>query len=1337
MAKPTTEIDLSGFGLERLQHIGRGQYANAQLVRESATGFTYVAKCVSLAALNEHDQDLAHQEVFLLQTLNHPYIVAYRDSFLIEGANTLVIVMEYCDSGDLRKAIKEKAKAGEHFAEEQITTWFVQLCLALQYIHSEKVLHRDLKTSNIFLHEGPCGTVIKLGDFGISRVLEGTAEAAVTIVGTPYYMSPEVCRSEPYNWKSDIWALGCVLYECCMLKHAFESSSLLGLVYKIVSDHYDPIPSFYSPELNDLINQLLMKSAESRPSINELFANPYVKAYLAQQAAPVAVEPLAVPAQGAKGARANLRPPGAPRPPPPPPPPPPPAPPASGPAPLSPESRIHVITARIRRRLVGQKLNWISSCASFDDDGDGALTPDALRNAFTTMALGLSDDEIGALTSVLSPEPGAKISLDAFSVHLQEVSPEVQQYEAWARQVFAPAGKRLHDVLRAKDMEMRGTLSPEVFADALLELVPTLTSEHLELLVMLADKTCLGDVDYGEFLINFGPPTAPPPAPTQQPAAAPARQPAAPPGMPPLPGGTSAARPPGMPPLPGAGPSAPVDLGGTLGGTLNMVEINLARPERTAGSIRPSQSCSAIAEHPDNQCDEEQGWPGGGAAASDTSFASSLVPASLKAALGPPLRCLPRSVEANELNAYRADYQAFRTGMAVGARGEIARPCVKRYTQSYRASSKGVKLVPLIGVELGASSAATSAASAASEHLHSLKSSPVSRSAGLRAKVAFSKSVKLAVPEKRHAFFQESPRLPESESGQSFQSSSISEVEGMPWHRGTSVTSGTAPVTSETGVGLVAHIIVSLTFLLPCLLAPGQHLWSCLLAPGAYTFSVVLATARVAYRQGYSCADLFSLSNDTEYSILSRVLRMPRLVREGCVPSWFPALTSAVYVLVAVLLTLGRSFETDFGSRSISLWSATPRRHDYNCWGAHSQEVADCVLVRHSACTMLVSLYTLLVVMALCNRNVKGSHIVAEHRNSLLSLFPMEAPTLFAYIDRSVESNLAHWRTNRRYRVQSILLSLMWTSLSFGVYTELLRDAQSKLAQAVFLTALSCTYLLQYILFRHVLLRVILHFEAIKARAAALAYCDEEGVLPFTSGHAIYVWFLVRRNVSAQNEVSYQHAVPIFTGSVFLAAVSSCWVGSELHRRGMSIFGLTSRGGASLMTFGSACVFCVFVNLFLAILRDIGKLDEAHALQLRIAHLRLEHVRSLRKAQAMKDASKPPSSSSLEPLDRSQTLGQIRIPSLRDFQPVQERKSFGPLDLEASEHDLESAVAMIERVILLIENHESKPTIFGVEIGSKSFQVVYAALLSNLWYLCVWGLLIPLISSKDEDTPEV
>merc|ERR1719262_1231584 len=157
------------------------------------------------------------------------------------------------------------------------------------------VLHRDLKTSNIFLVEASPTSMVKLGDFGISRVMEGTSDAAMSTVGTPYYMSPEVCRNEPYSWKSDVWSLGCVLYELCMLKHAFESASLLGLVYKIVSDHYDPIPSFYSQELNDLLRQLLSKTADARPSIDELLANPYVKAYV-DKLATLTLPPASAPA---------------------------------------------------------------------------------------------------------------------------------------------------------------------------------------------------------------------------------------------------------------------------------------------------------------------------------------------------------------------------------------------------------------------------------------------------------------------------------------------------------------------------------------------------------------------------------------------------------------------------------------------------------------------------------------------------------------------------------------------------------------------------------------------------------------------------------------------------------------------------------------------------------------------------------------------------------------------------------------------------------------------------------------------------------------------------------
>lgn len=115
--------------------------------------------------------------------------------------------------------------------------------MSLEYIHGRKVIHRDLKTQNIFLTGN---NTVKLGDFGISKVLENTNGLAMTVVGTPYYMSPEVCQNQPYTYKSDVWALGCVLYELCTLKHAFAADNLLGLVYKIVQDKHEPIPSIYS-----------------------------------------------------------------------------------------------------------------------------------------------------------------------------------------------------------------------------------------------------------------------------------------------------------------------------------------------------------------------------------------------------------------------------------------------------------------------------------------------------------------------------------------------------------------------------------------------------------------------------------------------------------------------------------------------------------------------------------------------------------------------------------------------------------------------------------------------------------------------------------------------------------------------------------------------------------------------------------------------------------------------------------------------------------------------------------------------------------------------------------
>ena len=115
--------------------------------------------------------------------------------------------------------INKKKHEGTHFTEDEIMHWFVQICLALKYIHGLRILHRDIKASNIFLTGTNC---IKLGDFGISKVLQGTLEAAMTVVGTPYYMSPEVYQGKPYTLKSDVWSLGCLLYELCTFEVIFS-----------------------------------------------------------------------------------------------------------------------------------------------------------------------------------------------------------------------------------------------------------------------------------------------------------------------------------------------------------------------------------------------------------------------------------------------------------------------------------------------------------------------------------------------------------------------------------------------------------------------------------------------------------------------------------------------------------------------------------------------------------------------------------------------------------------------------------------------------------------------------------------------------------------------------------------------------------------------------------------------------------------------------------------------------------------------------------------------------------------------------------------------------------
>ncbi|RHY26773.1 hypothetical protein DYB32_007313 [Aphanomyces invadans] len=210
--------------------IGRGSYGCAYLATEVKTGKQYVVKKIPIELMTDKEKKQAFAEVELLSRLDNEYVVQYKENF-VEGT-VLHLVMEYCDGGDLTARIKEmKDSNGGYFPPDVVLTWFVQMAVAIKYLHERHILHRDLKTSNIFLTRR---NIVKLGDFGIARTLESTMDHAKTVVGTPYYMSPEVCESKPYSYASDVWALGCVLYEVCALKHAFDAPNILMLIVKII-----------------------------------------------------------------------------------------------------------------------------------------------------------------------------------------------------------------------------------------------------------------------------------------------------------------------------------------------------------------------------------------------------------------------------------------------------------------------------------------------------------------------------------------------------------------------------------------------------------------------------------------------------------------------------------------------------------------------------------------------------------------------------------------------------------------------------------------------------------------------------------------------------------------------------------------------------------------------------------------------------------------------------------------------------------------------------------------------------------------------------------------------
>ncbi|XP_047731487.1 serine/threonine-protein kinase Nek11 isoform X4 [Prionailurus viverrinus] len=255
------------------QKLGSGSFGTVYLVsdKKAKQGEELkVLKEISVGELNPNETVQANLEAQLLSKLDHPAIVKFHASFVEQ--DNFCIITEYCEGRDLDCKIQEYKEAGKTFPESQIIEWFIQLLLGVDYMHERKILHRDLKSKNIFLKNN----LLKIGDFGVSRLLMGSCDLATTLTGTPHYMSPEALKHQGYNTKSDIWSLACILYEMCCMNHAFTGSNFLSIVLKIVEGDTPSLPQRYPRELNTIMERMLNKSPSLRPSAIEILKIPYI-----------------------------------------------------------------------------------------------------------------------------------------------------------------------------------------------------------------------------------------------------------------------------------------------------------------------------------------------------------------------------------------------------------------------------------------------------------------------------------------------------------------------------------------------------------------------------------------------------------------------------------------------------------------------------------------------------------------------------------------------------------------------------------------------------------------------------------------------------------------------------------------------------------------------------------------------------------------------------------------------------------------------------------------------------------------------------------------------------
>ena len=256
-------------------------------VRRLSDNKIYALKETNVRNLSQQERQDAVNEIRLLASVQQNTAISGFHEAFIDG-NRLCIVMEYAPFGDLSRALRKRQAQRKLLPEDLIWSYFIQIARGLQALHSQKILHRDVKTANVLRMSGE---IVKLGDLGVAKLMKNNMTN--TQIGTPHYMPPEVWRNRPYTFNSDVWALGCVLFEMCTFTVPFEARSMEELRFKVMKGKIPALPQVYSGDMQKMVKWLMILEPSQRPNIDAVLDHPSVRrrAHLAPEPEPAVPQP--------------------------------------------------------------------------------------------------------------------------------------------------------------------------------------------------------------------------------------------------------------------------------------------------------------------------------------------------------------------------------------------------------------------------------------------------------------------------------------------------------------------------------------------------------------------------------------------------------------------------------------------------------------------------------------------------------------------------------------------------------------------------------------------------------------------------------------------------------------------------------------------------------------------------------------------------------------------------------------------------------------------------------------------------------------------------------------